>query len=895
MQIISGLDYTHKLETMVKKCCIDAQNNPFESYIFISEDKEMLEQLFFKYTNYLVNIEIMTWKEFLNQMKMHCHLFKHHTITKTEFTYYLRHILNTEQFYCFNNRQPYPLIQEFIPLIQDYDIYDIQYLQDTFSKEKLKDFMHLYQSLKKQLDEYTYFSLEDMLIHQDLSSLPFHHIYIDADHLYQTKAQTIIEKLSHYYNIICLYTYHPDKRLLSTPYQIFCQNADELTNQLPITNDLFTKTKNKYTVDNYYYFKASSLHQEVKRVVYTIAQQVINNNLQYKDYAIVYTNENYVDLLISAFKELNIPHNLPITTSCQYDYSYKYILDLCNSDEILPLSLIAKKLINDELDKDYKDYLESLYDYHDEMSLSEFKEFFKATYTKNHTEKSNQMDKVHVCTIDKLRLASSRHVFILGMNETILPRLIKDTSLLLDEDIEELRNQNCTSPLTTLEKLGIHQNDILKALIQPFKSLTISYSQQTLSGDTLLESSLYKQLQSLYTFQDLEPLSYLPIDQYYLLGGIDERKTVLNHNIQNYLQSKNQPITLSHQTVSTLYSPTLSVSQIETYNKCPYLYFLQYGLGIYPPKEDKLLPNELGSLIHYVLSICIDDTRDISQLVDQYIKNNDELSLKISMSSVNQYFINQLKKDLEITLIVLRKFLDISSFHVHSKEKKIVNDIHSMTFKGFVDRIDEFENYISIIDYKSSAKDIDLNLAMQGFNIQMLLYLKMITEKYQKDPGAILYFNTKKRILSLDQSLKDQIDEKEFFKQYRYDGYVVDDESHSMIQAIDPHMDKKSDIINVTYVKSRNEYKGHLLTNEQLDILLEKIEEHIYELYQEMMNGRISILPKGSDQNATHTMVNPCHYCSYHSICNFDVFYNEYKLVEFLDVDKILGGEDNAL
>ena len=39
-----------------------------------------------------------------------------------------------------------------------------------------------------------------------------------------------------------------------------------------------------------------------------------------------------------------------------------------------------------------------------------------------------------------------------------------------------------------------------------------------------------------------------------------------------------------------------------------------------------------------------------------------------------------------------------------------------------------------------------------------------------------------------------------------------------MINAIDPHMDKRSDIIPVTYVKSRNEYKGQLLTEQQLHI-----------------------------------------------------------------------------
>ena len=38
------------------------------------------------------------------------------------------------------------------------------------------------------------------------------------------------------------------------------------------------------------------------------------------------------------------------------------------------------------------------------------------------------------------------------------------------------------------------------------------------------------------------------------------------------------------------------------------------------------------------------------------------------------------------------------------KEKKVQDQIHDIAFKGFVDRIDTYDHYVSIIDYKSSAK-----------------------------------------------------------------------------------------------------------------------------------------------------------------------------------------------
>ena len=91
-----------------------------------------------------------------------------------------------------------------------------------------------------------------------------------------------------------------------------------------------------------------------------------------------------------------------------------------------------------------------------------------------------------------------------------------------------------------------------------------------------------------------------------------KEKEILNQNITNYIETQNQPLSINKEIIKKLYSPVLSVSQIETYNKCPFLYFIQYGLGVYPLKEEKLLPNELGSLVHYILSINMKKDKSIN-------------------------------------------------------------------------------------------------------------------------------------------------------------------------------------------------------------------------------------------------------------------------------------------
>ena len=151
------------------------------------------------------------------------------------------------------------------------------------------------------------------------------------------------------------------------------------------------------------------------------------------------------------------------------------------------------------------------------------------------------------------------------------------------------------------------------------------------------------------------------------------------------------------------------MSQIETYNKCPFLYFVQYGLKVYPQKDKKLLPHEIGNLIHDVLYHCIDSNQNIHDCISHYVLQHDDFKQKIDASSVHQYFIEQLEKDLEITLMILKRQLNISSFEIKSKEQNISHQISHLQFKGIVDKSDEYQNHIAIIDYKSSAKDIDLD------------------------------------------------------------------------------------------------------------------------------------------------------------------------------------------
>ena len=180
-------------------------------------------------------------------------------------------------------------------------------------------------------------------------------------------------------------------------------------------------------------------------------------------------------------------------------------------------------------------------------------------------------------------------------------------------------------------------------------------------------------------------------------------------------------------------------------------------------------------------------------------------------------------------------------------------------------------------------------MAIQGFNIQMLLYLDTLTKQKKLDKGALLYFNTKKRILTSSLKINESELCENFFKLYRMNGYV----NSEVVEEVDNNIDKDSAIIKAKFVKKDDCYKGNILSSFSFERLIDYVSQHIENLYHELANGNIGINPKGSDDATVFTKVNPCTYCNYRSLCNFDVFYNEYTLVDSNNLEHLLE-EDNS-
>ena len=959
MKTYCGLEYSSKIKATIINTINEAKENIFSNYFFIVDDPLFFEEAFFKYTDTLFNIQIINYQDLINQLINNYQLHKYEKLTKLDKILITKKLIESSD-NIFNNNNKMDLIYELINIFDLFYLEDITTSSldnlSSLSKQKLATILTLYNTLIKNIPQNKCYQYEELLLDKIDSSLQNNHYIFITEEIVHKRPYDLIKQISKHSDVMILMNCNDEDRNFNIPFKQYHNNDYYTKNDSPYLNHLNTYL---FSLKSPKYSQPTPLHSliqttpkaQIESVVLNIYQNIIEKNMHYHDFAIYYPNQEYLDLLTDTLNNFNIPHNIKKTLIFKE-------LDACilllkyylthNKDDLL--NLLDTKIINGYTDYNYidlikKSYLEtnhledpfeSKYNFLDCHTLSDYCNLM-ISFIKNETSFSeNQTTLINFFTnlldeqsftlnefynlVNNLKptltedkqiyndhvyllnynqcysgILDCPYVYLVGVNETIVPNQIKDTGILLDNDYQTLNLPDLNY------QIGLEQNNIIKILNSNTNFLAICFSNATIDGQPLLKSSLYEQLKQMFNFTKIDIskdyLHHSLKNKLYLQLGRDDTTKHLNNMIDYYKQSNNQPTSLTNQANTS----HLSSSKIETYNSCPYKYFVQYDLKLYPFKQPTLQTNEIGSIVHYVLEktkILFQNNQSsndidynqlqslINKYVDEYINDNDLLD-KLEHNA-NKFIIKMIKLDLVNTIIVLINQMKVSDFKIVGSEVKICQQYPNFKLDGVVDRIDQYDKYLKIIDYKSSDKNLDISLAIQGFNIQMLLYLDSLTKQKKLEKGALLYFNTKKRILSSSKSIIEEESDENFFKLYKMNGYV----NEEIIEEIDNNIDKESNIIKAKFVKKYDSYKGNILSSFSFERLLAYVNKHIQDLYQELISGNISISPKGSDETTIHTKVNPCNYCNYKSLCNFDIFYNEYTLVDTNDLEYLIKEEN---
>ncbi len=404
------------------------------------------------------------------------------------------------------------------------------------------------------------------------------------------------------------------------------------------------------------------------------------------------------------------------------------------------------------------------------------------------------------------------------------------------------------------------------------------------------------------------------------------------NKLENSLRALNfnvKPDKIDERIIQKLYGNTLrtSVSRLEQYKACPFSYYLKYGLNLSEREEFKIQAIDTGTFMHDVIDSFFDKMserevklKDLSneeekQLIDEIVDEIIEEKLKIKknciFTSVPKYvvLVNRLRKVIKKSMIYILDSLRFSDFKIMGHELEFKNgkeysaieidlgDNRKVEITGKIDRIDIAKtpegNYIRIIDYKSSTKDINLNEVIAGLQLQLLTYLDAVCNIEDVMPAGILYFNLIDPKIKLSEKIDEEKLEDELRKQFKMKGLILADVN--VVKKMDTNLEKGSSNIIPAYIDKDGNLsnKPNTITKQEFENLQIYTSKIIKQISKEIFSGNIDIKPYYNVKQGK----TPCEYCNYKSICNFNngICKKEYNYIGNDSKDYILEQIKNSL
>ncbi|MBE6072615.1 MAG: helicase-exonuclease AddAB subunit AddB [Clostridium butyricum] len=252
------------------------------------------------------------------------------------------------------------------------------------------------------------------------------------------------------------------------------------------------------------------------------------------------------------------------------------------------------------------------------------------------------LDQVNIGDIARIKGRDVKVLYIVGVNDGVLPAVKKDEGILSDRDRERLSELGIELSSTTRKKIFEEQFLVYTALTISSEYLMLSYPMADFEGKSLRPSIVISRMKKILpnleeesfindlsiqnnqlskiiapipAFNDLilavrrdfekeEIEEYWPEVYKWFLNN-EEYKEKMD-NIFKGLEYSNIGDKVSKKKLRELYKNDsgklmFSVSRLEKYAGCPFSYFIMYGLKAKNRKVYEFTPPDLGSFVHEVL------------------------------------------------------------------------------------------------------------------------------------------------------------------------------------------------------------------------------------------------------------------------------------------------------
>ena len=558
-------------------------------------------------------------------------------------------------------------------------------------------------------------------------------------------------------------------------------------------------------------------------------------------------------------------------------------------------------------------------------------------------------DQVIVGDVDRSRSHKVDTIFIIGLNDGSFPSINKAEGFFGDKDREILKNDGIELANGTIENLYEENFNIYKAFTTAERRLYLSYSSSETEGKSLRPSMMINKIKKIFpelkeesdiinknyeitnknmTYQELlENISLLKDkrdieDVWYTVYKYYKNQNEWNDRLKKDLKAidyTNIPENINKDIIEKLYGNTLntSVSKLERFAQCPFSYYLQYGLKLKEREELKIQSFDTGSFMHETideffkkvrkeninLAELVTDEERIQELVNEVVEEKLDMGKKYTFVATAKYkvLVKRLKRIVAKALKYIIEGLVYSEFNIEGTEIEFgkkgkykpitiqLEDGKKVEIIGKIDRVDtaisDDGKYLRIIDYKSSAKNIDLNEVYAGLQIQLLTYMDAVCKEEDLLPAGVLYFSLLEQMIKSNRKISEEQIEEEIRKNFKMKGLILAD--IKVIKMHDKHLETgTSKLVPATLTKSGDisEGKTNGVDKEQFKILQDYIYKTIKQISKEILNGNIALKPYNKNGKK------PCEYCSYKAICGFNprLCGNNYNYIDKKTKDDII-------
>lgn len=334
------------------------------------------------------------------------------------------------------------------------------------------------------------------------------------------------------------------------------------------------------------------------------------------------------------------------------------------------------------------------------------------------------LDQVNIGDVARIKGRDVKVLYIVGINDGVLPSSKKDEGILSDNDRNILSEMGMDLASTTRNKIFEEQFLLYTALTISSDYLMLSYPMADFEGKSLRPSIVIPRIKKIL------PNLIEESELYDLSGKMDRLSKVVSpiptfnelilamrkiyddeddveeywrevykwfkenkeyeykvQNIFNGLDYSNLKNTVSRKDLRQLYSDVqgklvFSVSRLEKYAECPFSYFVQYGLKAKNRKVYEFTPPDLGSFVHEILDLFTNRVKKeglswselnnekcksmVSELIDK--KLNEETNSILNSSKRFNYLSRRFKRVISKSVTVMAEQIGKGEFEVFKTE-----------------------------------------------------------------------------------------------------------------------------------------------------------------------------------------------------------------------------------